>query len=73
MDITGTITRLVEGKAKDGSDDRVFIRPADPGVFRKLDGSQYLASGEVATVGKLAGLKVGDSYSLSVVVEGETA
>lgn len=71
MKIPGKITRLVEGKNKDGSDARVFIRPDDPEVLRKLDGGQYFASGEVAVTGKLDGLKVGDKHTIEVRTEAE--
>lgn len=71
MKIPGTITRLVAGTKKDGSDGRVFIRPEDPSVLSKLDGAQYLASGELATTASLEGLQVGDEHEIEVSVAGE--
>lgn len=71
MKISGTITRLVAGKRKDGSDSQVFIQPADPGVTRKMDGSQYLASGEIASTESIEGLEVGDEHEIEIAVPGE--
>lgn len=64
MKVTGKITRLVQGSRKDRSDDRVFILPNDPGVLRKLDGSQYLASGEIASTESIEGLEVGTDHEI---------
>ncbi len=66
MQIKGTITRLVSGTRKDKSDDRVFIRPADPGVLRQLDGSQYVASGEIPSLESLEGLEIGAEHTIEV-------
>lgn len=71
MKIPGTITRLVPGTKKDGSDGRVFLRPDDPAAVRKLDGAQYLASGEIATTENLEGLEVGEAHEIEVSVAGE--
>lgn len=69
MTIPGTVTRLVKGEG--GASDRVFMRPTDPTVLRKLDGSQYLASGEIAFPSKLDGLTVGDATECEVKAPGE--
>jgi hypothetical protein len=66
MDIKGTITRLIPGTRKDKSDERVFIRPEDPSVLRKLDGEQYVASGEIPHFQSIDGLEVGDEITIEV-------
>ncbi len=71
MQIKGTITRLVPGTRKDKSDSRVFIRPEDPNVIRKLDGSQYVASGEIPSTESIEGLEVGGEHTIEVVAPGE--
>ncbi len=71
MVIKGTITRLVPGQRKDKTDSRVFIQPADPTVLRKLDGSQYVASGEIPSVESIEGLEIGQEHSIEVAAPGE--
>jgi hypothetical protein len=66
MTITGTITRLVQGKRRDRSDDQVFILPDDPAVLKKLDGSQFFASGEIAASAKIDDLEVGKPHTIEI-------
>jgi len=68
MTVKGTITRLVEPEpAHRQMSPRVFFRPSDPEVYKKLDGSLVCASGEIAVVvEKLEGKKIGDEVELEV-------
>lgn len=66
MQIKGKITRLVPGTKKDKSDSRVFILPEDPSVLRKLDGSQYVASGEIPSTEDIEGLEVGQDHTIEL-------
>ena len=45
MKIRGKVTRVVE--AQGGTAGRVFFRPEDPEVYRKIDGDKFCASGEI--------------------------
>ncbi len=72
MQIKGTITRLVPGTRKDKSDARVFIRPDDPTVLRRLDGEQYVASGEIPAFSKeVEDLEVGAAHTIDIPVGNE--
>lgn len=66
MEIKGKISRLIPGTRKDKSDERVFIRPDDPTVLQKLDGEQYVASGEIPAFRSIEGLEVGDDITIEV-------
>ncbi len=62
--IQGTVTRLVAPEG--GKPARVFFRPGDPEVYRTLDGSQYLASGEIAVAADISAHQVGDEVELEI-------
>lgn len=66
MKIKGVITRLVPGTRKDKSDARVFIRPDDAGVLSRLDGEQYVASGEIPAYQAIEDLEVGQPHEIDI-------
>jgi len=71
MKIKGVITRLVPGTRKDKSDARVFIRPDDPGVLSRLDGEQYVGSGEIPVFAAIEDLEVGQAHEIEIAGGGE--
>jgi hypothetical protein len=69
MKVTGTVTRVVEGA--DGQAGKVFFRPDDQGIYRKLAVAHLTASGEIVVDAGDGKHAVNESGEFEVAGEGD--